>query len=49
MYAWKQVVDCPSTNSSSSILLLFRAARMARVIFVGGKSGPLFRDSFELL
>lgn len=28
--------------------LLFRAARMDKVIFVGEKSGPLFRYSFEL-
>lgn len=43
-----KVVHCPSTNSSSSVFLLFRAARMAKVIFVGEKSGPLFRYSFEL-
>lgn len=48
MCAWIQVVHCPSTNSSSSYFLLFRAARMARVIFVGEKSGLLFRCSFEL-
>lgn len=49
MYLWKQVFDCPSTNSSSSVLLLFRAARTARVIFVGERNRLLFRDSFELL
>lgn len=43
MYAWQLVVHCPSTNLSSPVVLLFRAASMARVIFVGEKSGLLLR------